>query len=242
MDGREAEALASLESIAAGCLSTTEGAREVLKLAGTIARAEPDLAGRCAPLIAAGREAVGRNGVVLDNVTYLGGYADFSTEKSGRLEVKASSIDLLWSSGATTLRRSVPMDVVSRVVIEGGQTAKSKFLPVVAFGILGLAAKGTKDRTYLMAETPSGCAVYEIDSRSAAEVKAAIGQILDIAGVDWGDASNASARDRDGQSETPPAQTGDPVDQLRRLAELRDMGVVTSEEFDQAKARLLGQL
>ncbi|MGH4015246.1 MAG: DUF4429 domain-containing protein [Pseudonocardiaceae bacterium] len=32
----------------------------------------------------------------------------------------------------------------------------------------------------------------------------------------------------------------DAVDQLRRLAELRDAGVVSSEEFNTAKARLLG--
>lgn len=32
----------------------------------------------------------------------------------------------------------------------------------------------------------------------------------------------------------------DAVDQLRRLSELRDAGVVSAEEFDTAKARLLG--
>jgi Domain of unknown function (DUF4429)/Short C-terminal domain len=34
----------------------------------------------------------------------------------------------------------------------------------------------------------------------------------------------------------------DAVDQLRRLAELRDAGVVNAQEFDTAKARLLGSV
>lgn len=39
----------------------------------------------------------------------------------------------------------------------------------------------------------------------------------------------------------PPAQP-DVVDQIRRLGELRDAGVVTDEEFDAKKAELLGRL
>jgi membrane protease subunit (stomatin/prohibitin family) len=32
------------------------------------------------------------------------------------------------------------------------------------------------------------------------------------------------------------------LDEVRKLAELRDVGIVTQEEFDNAKARLLGNL
>lgn len=38
-----------------------------------------------------------------------------------------------------------------------------------------------------------------------------------------------------------PAQ-GDPIEQLRRLGELRDAGVVTPEEFEAKKAQLLAQI
>jgi hypothetical protein len=34
----------------------------------------------------------------------------------------------------------------------------------------------------------------------------------------------------------------DPIEQLRRLGELRDAGVVTPEEFEAKKAELLGRL
>ena len=40
---------------------------------------------------------------------------------------------------------------------------------------------------------------------------------------------------------TSPANA-DPVSQLERLGELREKGVVTGEEFEAAKAQLLGKL
>jgi hypothetical protein len=36
------------------------------------------------------------------------------------------------------------------------------------------------------------------------------------------------------------AQAGSPADELHKLAELRDKGSLSAEEFDQAKAKLLG--
>jgi hypothetical protein len=39
-----------------------------------------------------------------------------------------------------------------------------------------------------------------------------------------------------------PALTADPIEQIRRLAELRDLGVVTADEFETKKTQLLGQL
>ena len=40
----------------------------------------------------------------------------------------------------------------------------------------------------------------------------------------------------------PVPTTGDPVDRLRRLGELRDKGVLSPAEFDAAKARILAEL
>lgn len=36
------------------------------------------------------------------------------------------------------------------------------------------------------------------------------------------------------------AQSGSPADELHKLAELKDKGALSAEEFDQAKAKLLG--
>lgn len=44
------------------------------------------------------------------------------------------------------------------------------------------------------------------------------------------------------QPPTPASSQPDPVEQLARLGELRDKGVVSSEEFEAKKAELLGRL
>ncbi|AGL18434.1 SHOCT domain-containing protein [Actinoplanes sp. N902-109] len=40
----------------------------------------------------------------------------------------------------------------------------------------------------------------------------------------------------------PPPRPADPIDQLRRLGELRDLGILTDDEFAAKKAELLGRL
>ncbi len=42
------------------------------------------------------------------------------------------------------------------------------------------------------------------------------------------------------QAHATPAQDADPVDRLERLAALKDRGLLTDEEFDQQKRRILG--
>ncbi len=42
------------------------------------------------------------------------------------------------------------------------------------------------------------------------------------------------------QEAAPPPQAADPVAQLKGLAELRDSGVLTEEEFADQKAKILG--
>ena len=45
-----------------------------------------------------------------------------------------------------------------------------------------------------------------------------------------------------GASSAPPIATNDITDQLRKLAELRDVGILTEEEFSAKKAELLARL
>ena len=58
---------------------------------------------------------------------------------------------------------------------------------------------------------------------------------------------NASAiadaiADRGSASDAVAASSGDPAEQLRRLAALRDEGVITPEEFEAKKAELLDRM
>lgn len=52
----------------------------------------------------------------------------------------------------------------------------------------------------------------------------------------------AVVSDDESADSEPPSTTADPIDQIARLAELRDSGAVTSEEFEAKKAALLGRL
>jgi len=48
----------------------------------------------------------------------------------------------------------------------------------------------------------------------------------------------------DGHALEPPVEARDPspLEELERLGRLRDSGVLTAEEFDEAKRKLLGRL
>jgi hypothetical protein len=53
--------------------------------------------------------------------------------------------------------------------------------------------------------------------------------------------ADAYRRDAGWDSAPAPARASGPADQLESLADLRDRGVLTPEEFAQAKARVLGE-
>lgn len=74
----------------------------------------------------------------------------------------------------------------------------------------------------------------------ALRTRMSTGSLPQLPAVDLQDsavAANTSA-DADGTA----ARQQDPVEQLARLAELRDQGVITPEDFEVAKQRLLGNL
>jgi hypothetical protein len=60
-----------------------------------------------------------------------------------------------------------------------------------------------------------------------------------IEAVDAEPAAPAAAATEPAAAPPPPAQT-DYITELKRLAELRDMGIVTPEEFEAKKKQLLG--
>ncbi len=52
----------------------------------------------------------------------------------------------------------------------------------------------------------------------------------------------SASRESSAASSTAPVPAADPIEQLKRLGELRDAGVVTAEEFETKKAELLSRL
>ena len=185
LDGRDRDAAAVLNRVAPEALETAGGARDVLRLANEIGASCADLRAQCSDLAESARAAVSRHGVVIRRAKYLGGHPDLGTSKSGLLKVASAGIELCWSNGPTTLKKAVPIDTLDYVGIEGGMTGESRFWPVVAFGILGLAASEVKNQSYLMAHTKSGaCAIFEIDSLSGPRLRSEVAPVLDLLGID----------------------------------------------------------
>jgi hypothetical protein len=105
---------------------------------------------------------------------------------------------------------------------------------VVAFGVFGLAAR--KAFTLLTLSVTDEDLFFELQgplatwrataARIQQDVPESVGKIY----VDGEGGVAAVAAD------------GDIIDQIRRLGELRDSGLITPEEFETKKAELLGRL
>jgi hypothetical protein len=102
------------------------------------------------------------------------------------------------------------------------------------FGLLGaVTAKATQDRAFLTVNLTDGeRAFYEILGESATSVRAKIAPLLNAAGIPFED--ELPMRE-------PDALPTDLADLIRKLAALRDEGILTEAEFQTKKARLLEQ-
>ncbi|NCU38193.1 SHOCT domain-containing protein [Candidatus Saccharibacteria bacterium] len=53
-------------------------------------------------------------------------------------------------------------------------------------------------------------------------------------------AKNAAAAQQPAPASVPNASSGTDIDQIKQLAELKDQGILTQEEFDAKKKQILG--
>ena len=123
------------------------------------------------------------------------------------------------------------LPAIESVEITSEQVAKSKVGSVLAFGVLGgLAAKGSMDRGTLLVHLKNGQTGYfTIGDYSEAKL---LGKL-----TPWLHGNNIPVRPPLQESASP--QTISIADELTKLAGLRDSGILTNEEFDAAKQRLL---
>ena len=178
------------------------------------------------------------NAVAVGRAIYIGGHSGLGPQREGLLWVTTEYIGIQSWADDDQIAASLPMASITRVGVDGGQVAKSKVLPVVLFGVFGLAAKGSKDRAYLMAyTTTSEFATYEIDDKSPAAVRATIAPILAQVRVPFDDESPPFGLDE----EVPGNGLSDAglADQLSKLAALRSEGALSEEEFAAAKRALI---
>ena len=123
---------------------------------------------------------------------------------------------------------------IQRISFDDPGRTKASVGAVVAFGVLGLAAR--KAFTLMTLSVTDQDVFFETEGpvatwRAAAtriqhEVPGSVGKLY----VDGEACAGAAPAD------------GDIIDQIRRLGELRDSGLVMPEEFEIKKAELLGRL
>jgi hypothetical protein len=123
----------------------------------------------------------------------------------------------------------LPRSEIENVSIDGVDQIQLRpsVLATAAFGVMGLAARKKEKRAYLVVSTARGDGVYEVSNVLPTELRARLSPLL---------------KTIESSAHAPPQTRSDPIEQIQRLAELRDQGIVTEEEFKEAKADLLGQL
>jgi len=128
-------------------------------------------------------------------------------------------------------RAVVPWSNVASVSMESLTEAKSRLGAVLVFGVLGLLAKGTADSTVIAVRLLDGGAVYYQADLNFRDFRANVTPILQSFGVTVTDESTRTPQ------VAPPVVSV--ADELAKLAQLRDSGVLTEEEFTAQKAKLL---
>jgi hypothetical protein len=163
---------------------------------------------------------------------YLGGSSKFSEGWHGYLFFTTKAIGLGKGSRSGPRETVIPMETVASIEVTGRQVARSKVGPVLIFGLYGLAAKGSMDETTVAVRTKDGETIYfAINNQRPEMVRTLISPVLKLVNVPFHDEVPPAA--------TPPLQ--DMADELRKLAALRDEGLLTDDEFTAQKAKLLNR-
>lgn len=169
----------------------------------------------------------------IPNALYLGGLPGDQKPSDARSDLILNSLGI-W---AAPVRGICEWRNCIGVTVDGGEVAKRKVGATLAFGALGaLAAKGSKERTYVTVKNADGSSAYfEIDKATPTIVRAKIAPLLHRLQIrfldDLGSTSVAAP--------SPGPQVGSMARELRELGKLRDEGLLTPEEFDEQKARVL---
>ncbi len=135
----------------------------------------------------------------------------------------------------------MPTAAVGSVLVTSEQVAKSKVGPVLAFGVLGLAAKGSRSQATVVIHTKgeeAEAGYFTIRDVSAAEVKAKIDAWMRTRGIPWHEdrQQDDSAGISSSATVSPPLSV---ADELNKLAGLRQSGVLSEEEFATLQARFI---
>lgn len=172
-------------------------------------------------------------------VVYLGGMSRQPQKESFRQTLSFQPDGIFYVQHFGPGERVCHWADVESVDVDGGPVARQKVASrlalTLAFGVLGaVASTGTKDRTYILLTLRGGdVGIWELDRVSHMEVRAALAPLLHHVGVPLaGGRPVASAQ-------TPAGSAPLIADELAKLGDLRDRGLLSTDEFAAQKARLL---
>lgn len=169
-------------------------------------------------------------------VKYLGGLpCEKPSKVGGNLQVTDDCIGMGMLKPKSAIVRWSDMAGVS---FDAETVKKSRAGKVALLGPIGLLAKSTKNQTALVVQLKDGnTALYEIDKLGANQVRGKFQSYLSAHNVPCLDDQPATAAGTPSGS-APAASI---ADELVKMAELKNQGILSEEEFAAQKAKLLGQ-
>ena len=167
--------------------------------------------------------------VEFTSAEYLGGIPN-TKPKSGSLYIDAER------NGVGFLNPKfgvVEWSQAKGISYESGTVKKSRAGKAIAFGTFALLAKSAQDDTTVTVLLDDGnAAVYQVKGKKGPVVCGKMNEFPVAAGVPCIDEAPVTA--------SGVADNFSLADELSKLASLRDSGVLTEEEFNAQKLRLLG--
>ena len=180
------------------------------------------------------------NAVTASDTQYLGGWSGHTKTYTGMskkiLRVDTNGVSLVAFKTIFT----IPWSVIVALEVEGPEQASQRVTVTraLAVGVFALAAKKKSKAAVLIVRTPDGEeALFQTEKYTAAELRTKLTPFISQLRV-----AQAQSPAPVEAAAKPSGVDSDPVEQIRKLGELRDQGLLTPEEFEAKKTELLGRL
>ena len=178
--------------------------------------------------------------LIVPGATYFGGFShlDLNEPRIGRLIMDDNTVTLnrVQNVKATREYRDIELcrtRAIASMEVTSEQAARSRVGATLIFGVLGLAAKGAMDRATVLVHLRNGDAGYlTINKQSTASLLGVLTPWLREQGIAVGSPEAEPAA----PSATAPKLI---ADELAKLAQLRDSGVLSDNEFVTLKTQLI---
>ena len=172
--------------------------------------------------------------VTFTKAVYLGGLPGDKGGYKGNLFASDEALGMGQFTGPK--KSSVRWDEMVGISFDSGTAAKSRAGKALLVGVFALAAKNTqKEATITVTRKDGNVAIYQVPGVSGGQVRAKLQPFLIEHGVTCTDDSPLSAP-------APAITEPDPAEQLKKLADLHDSGLLTDEEFAAKRATIVEKL